>query len=270
MSTQADRHDAYAGSVVVGVDGSRGSGLALDEALNAAVAEHRPLTIVHAVGEFPTGESAIADARDLAERRAADLEIHLVQRVADPLDLLLTVSQHASLLVVGSRGRGRARSVVLGSLGLSLTRHARCPVLVVRPHHPGTVGRGVLVATDCTPASAPALEQGFRQASMRGLPLTVIHVVERAVSDPAEGALAVAEVMAGLRELHPDVPVRVELGRGRPDTAVLKAADRMNLLVLGTHDGGLARRSITAATIERAHCPVLVVPHDVQAEVSPS
>lgn len=268
MTSQADKVDVQAGSVVVGVDGSRGSDVALDAALDVAIAEHRPLTIVHAVGPVPEAETALLDARDTAERRAPDLEIHLVQRVADPRDLLLTVSEHASMLVVGSRGRGRTRSAVLGSVGLSLTRHARCPVLVVRPHHPGVVRRGVLVAADGSATSTPTLEVAFQQASWRRLPLTVLHVIEYAAGDPAEGALELAEVMAGLRELYPDVQVQTELGHGRADAVVLTAADRMDLLVLGSHQGGLSRRSTTAATIGGSSCPVLVVPRDVDSELS--
>ena len=39
----------------------------------------------------------------------------------------------ADLIVVGSRGLGRIRRTIAGSVSESVFRHARCPVMVVRP-----------------------------------------------------------------------------------------------------------------------------------------
>lgn len=270
MGTTTDHHSAYDGTVAVGVDGSHASTMALEAAVDAAVAEHRSLTIVHAVGPHRPGQLVLTDARDAAERRAPGLEIHLMLRVADPRDALVTLSHSAAMLVVGSRGRGPARSLLLGSVSLAVTRRTHCPVLVVRPHHPGVVRRGVLVGTKGTAASAPILAFAFRQASLRRLPLTVLHVVQYAADDPEEHALLVAEAMAGLREHYPDVPVRIEEGHGRPDEVVLRAADRMDLLVVGSHHAGVTHRSTTAAVIERAQCPVAVVPLDTRTPVAHS
>lgn len=249
-----------AGTIAVGVDGSAGSQVALHAAVAAAVAEHRPLTLVHAVGTTPSEERIIADARDDVEHRAPGIEVHVVRTVMNPADLLVDVSEHAVTLVVGSRGRGPTRSLLLGSVSLAVTRRAHCPVLVVRPHHSGVVRQGVLVGADGSAQSSPTLEFAFRQASVRRLPLTAMHVVEHAVDDPEEHALLVAEAMAGLRERHPDVPVQVVVGHGHPDNALLASADRMHLLVVGSHHGGLTHRSIASAVVERAPCPVAVVP----------
>jgi nucleotide-binding universal stress UspA family protein len=45
---------------------------------------------------------------------------------------LLDESETADMLVVGSRGRGGFRSMLLGSVAHALSAHARCPVVVVR------------------------------------------------------------------------------------------------------------------------------------------
>ena len=41
----------------------------------------------------------------------------------------------AGLIVMGSRGLGGVRRVLMGSVSDSVVRHAHCPVLVVRPEH---------------------------------------------------------------------------------------------------------------------------------------
>ncbi|MGZ5400489.1 MAG: universal stress protein [Nocardioides sp.] len=153
-------------------------------------------------------------------------------------------------------------------MSLAITRQAACPVVVVRPHHPGVVRQGVLVGADGSADSSPTLEFAFRQASVRRLPLTALHVVEHAVDDPEDHALLVGEAMAGLRERYPDVPVQVTVGHGHPDNALLAAADRMHLLVVGSHHGGLTHRSITSAVVEQARCPVAVVPLGTAAAAS--
>lgn len=265
MDGLTSRYGVPAGTIAVGVDGSAGSQVALHAAVAAAVAEHRPLTLVHAGGTTPSEERI---ARDAVEQGAPGTEVHLVRQAMDPSDLLVEMSEHAAMLVVGSRGRGPTRSLLLGSVSLAVTRRAHCPVLVVRPHHPGVVREGVLVGVDGAAESSPTLEFAFQQASLRRQPLTALHVVEHAVDDPEEHALLVGEAMAGLRERYPDVPVRVAVGHGHPDNALLAAADRMDLLVVGSHHGGLTHRSIASAVVERARCPVAVIPLDTAAAAS--
>lgn len=45
---------------------------------------------------------------------------------------LLDAAEQADLLVVGSRGRGGFRSMILGSVAHAVSAHASCPVAVVR------------------------------------------------------------------------------------------------------------------------------------------
>ncbi|MFI0410819.1 universal stress protein [Actinomadura sp. 3N508] len=66
----------------------------------------------------------LAEVTTRTERGAGPVWATIVD-VADQLD--------ASLLVTGSRGLGRARSVILGSVSTSVLRHAGRPVLVVPP-----------------------------------------------------------------------------------------------------------------------------------------
>ncbi|MGZ4446118.1 MAG: universal stress protein [Nocardioides sp.] len=285
------------GSVVVGVDGSPAALQALAWGATQARLEHRPLVLAYGFsGTAMTwldtpgldqhtylramredADAALAQARAEAARVAPDVEVHLHVGQLDPRQVLVDLSTDAHLLVIGSRGRGPVRSLLLGSVGVAVTRHAHCPVVVVRPHHPGKVRRGVLVGDDATEHSAAALDFAFRTASARDLPLTVLHCtweypplsaaaygVLVPGPDDAEERLAVSESLAGMGEKYPDVRVSVEVARGLPEAHLVKAAAQMDLVVVGAHHGGAVdtflRGSVSRAVVEQAGCPVAVVP----------
>lgn len=287
-----------AGTIVVGVDGSRSAGQALGWAIDQAVAERRSLSLVYAappadavwmdqagfdqrVGVETTlraGRGLLAEASAEVHRRAPDVEVHELVRAADPRDVLVQLSEEAAMVVLGSRGRGPLRSLLLGSVGVAVTRHAACPVVVHRPGNPGLVRHGVLVGVDATERSTGVLEFAYRQASLRRMPLTVLHaywelpvgvpeayLVSRRSVDPEEERLALAECLSGMGEKYPDVRVTSELARGLPDNALVRTGERMNLLVVGAHHGGAASEilfgSVAASVVEHATCPVAVVPH---------
>ncbi|TDC70283.1 universal stress protein [Micromonospora sp. KC606] len=140
------------GPVVVGVDGSAGSRLATGYAADEAVGRDVPLVLLH-VGprdmnrpvpeEVEESQAAHrADAvRLLAEASAAVRADHpdLVVRehpvaTASPTEGLVEASATASLLAVGTRGRGGFVGLLLGSVSQAVLQHARCPVLVAHPY----------------------------------------------------------------------------------------------------------------------------------------
>lgn len=247
------------GSVVVGVDGSASSHLALRWAAEQAVLEDRPLTLVHA-GPADVFRDVLGTAHALVRRRARAVEVHELLRDTDARDLLVGLSRSAATIVVGSRGLGPFRSLVAGSVGLALVRQAACPVVVHRPCHPGLVRNGVVVGIDGTAADLPVLEHAFHQAGLRDLPLTVLHTT--LARDGAED-LRLSETLAGTGEAHPTVRVTTEVLPGLPDDALARASGRMNLVVVGARHGWSGRvglGSVAAALAERSRCPVAVVP----------
>jgi nucleotide-binding universal stress UspA family protein len=287
--------DSTPGTIVVGIDGSPSSREALIWAAEQALAEHRPVTLAAAVGVatavWPGGSTAlpleyrealqaearaaVADARAELKSHAPELEVHRVIELADPRSLLLELSESASMIVVGSRGRGPVRSLLLGSVGVALTRHAACPVVVHRPTRRGIVRNGIVVGADATADSLPVLEFAYRQASVRDLPLQVLHcfwdALAAADADHPAGGLEyeeekamLAESLAGLGEKYPDVRVHTELAHGGPARALVTAGERMDLVVVGGHPVPLAQRimfdSVPVAVVEHAMCPVAVVP----------
>ena len=352
------------GTIVVGVDASAQSLRALAWAVKQSVAEHRTLTLVHALHVVPQsfmdaaivyqqdaetrlraeGQQVLDDAAAEVERIAPGVEVDQVLRVADPravllelsgrrhggarltrprpaADLLLgsvgtalvrhavprrrtpsrgtrarpqrdpgrgrrlsrvadrplELSRDASMVVLGSRGRGQLRTLLLGSVGTALVRHAHCPVVVHRPGNPGIVRNGILVGVDASPESQTVLDFAYREASFHDLPLTLLHcgwdphadalgtyLVAESIVDPETERLALAEAIAGMAEKYPDVRTTTEIVRGLPQEALLRAGERMNMIVVGSHvPGHTSHRlfgSVATSVVEHATCAVAVVP----------
>jgi nucleotide-binding universal stress UspA family protein len=293
MNTQPD------GAIVVGVAESVFKGWALHWAAEQARLEGRPLTLVNASGPVSgawqehgmdalpnssavlreRGQQLLARARAVVEKAAPSVRVNEVFEITDPSTLLIQLSTTAHLLVLGSRGRGPVRSHLLGSVGLAVVRHASCPVVVHRPgDHPGLVHRGVLVAADATEESTPVLAFAFRYASLRGLPLKVVHYVydvrSALVGAPMSGtmsedteqhAVALAESLAGFREDFPDVHLTVETLPGLlPEEGLIQLSRDADLTVVGTHQRGMLGRilagSVSQSVLEHASGVVAVVP----------
>lgn len=135
--------------VVVAYDGSEPAAHALTFAADAAVAAGASLHIVGA-WEDPLATYGLAqqagDIKEIAEAVHQDVESARSSVVADHPDLevstevargqaaaeIARIAQGAGLLVVGSRGRGGFRSLLLGSVSRHLVTTAPCPVAVVR------------------------------------------------------------------------------------------------------------------------------------------
>ena len=135
------------GPVVVGVDGSPVSEAALAFAFDAAAARGVDLVAVHAWSPTAIDEElaslvewdASAESAVLAERLAGWGQKYpqvAVRRTAvrdGAVRALVTASAGAQLVVVGSRGRGNAAGLLLGSVSHGVLHGAHCPVAVVRP-----------------------------------------------------------------------------------------------------------------------------------------
>jgi nucleotide-binding universal stress UspA family protein len=63
-----------------------------------------------------------------------DVEVRAVPVEGPPANALLDAAQGADLLVVGSRGHGHFKGMLLGSTSLHIVQHSPCPVVVLRHH----------------------------------------------------------------------------------------------------------------------------------------
>ncbi len=287
------------GCVVVGIDAAQPTDRALDWAADQAALEERHLLLVHGTGSplavgtswssvggpdplqvysdlQAAGRALLARATTRVVTRHPELFVHQSVRPLDPRQALLEVSTDASLIVVGSRGRGHVLSVVLGSVSEEVAERASCPVVVIRSQHDQETRRGVLVGTDGTDESQPVLRFAYRQARLRGLPLTVMHTVwdpssaqTHVVPDDEQPSLGpaldlLASWVADLTREYPEVPTRLEIDHGEPAECLLTLADSMDLVVVGHHERGVLGRfthsSVAVAVLEHASVAIAVVP----------
>ncbi len=140
--------------IVVGVDGSKSSRVALRWAVKQAALIGGTVDAITAY-QVPAGMSGYAWGQgpvgvdDTAEREAdtqkaldaiiseevpADASHQVTGRVVygHPAEVLLDAAADSYLLVVGSRGHGAFADALLGSVGQYCANHARCPVLIMR------------------------------------------------------------------------------------------------------------------------------------------
>ncbi len=281
--------------IVVGVDGSESALQATRWAAREATQRGADVRLVH-VRQLPLllppedlyaqelteqGRTWLSAARDVARQVSADIDIHIQVRTGQPGEELVAETEDAGLVVVGSRGLGGFRSLLLGSVANALTAHARCPVVVIRGR---TVGAAppdsgpVVVGADGSPGSDNALAFALAAAAARGVAVVaVLAWTYEGLADawlPATAVVDWDEIAAAQRRLfadqlakaradHPDVLVRTAQFRGRPADGLLDHADGAQLVVVGAHGrhrfpgGGLGSTSYTV--LHHAPCPVAVV-----------
>jgi nucleotide-binding universal stress UspA family protein len=136
--------------VVAGVDGSPEAMVALEFAIEEARLRRAKLRVIYAYAVVSTltgstGEELYpqleASARSVLEHVAESapstegVDVSWVAEPGNPAEVLIEASKEATLLVVGSRGIGGFRGLVVGSVSTQCVHHANCPVLVVRKEH---------------------------------------------------------------------------------------------------------------------------------------
>lgn len=285
-------------SIVVGIDGSPASQSALLWGLDVASRRHLPLRIVHAFessmydvrlsgGYDPGVSGALRNAAQQMVDEAAQAakathpDVHVVTRLeAGPgAATLIEESEHARMVVLGTRGSGGFTSLVIGSTTLHVASHARCTVVAVPARAADEPeGHGVIVGVDGSELSEAAIEFAFQMASETDEPLVALHAwrdpsssgpgsMVPLVYDPVlvseEEQVVLAESLAGWQEKYPDVHVEPKVVHGHPTSALVDQARDARLLVVGCRGRGELRSllmgSVSHGVLHHATCPVAVV-----------
>ncbi|MFJ9898356.1 universal stress protein [Streptomyces sp. NPDC091280] len=289
-------------ALVVGVDGSDASLLAVDWAVDEAVRHGLPLRLVHAsrwehyeravplndLSRPPLrvfAENLVASAAERAERRAPGVKVTTDIVPAEPADALLSEAGDAFALVTGSRGRGELAGLLLGSVGLTVAARAQSPVIVVRGDEAGRAGsheRILLGAGDPATAGTEAVRFAFREAEARGCVLDVVRAwrcpVHEGAEDPALSSLPARrheeKASALLDELvreaaadHPGVRVHRATVEGPAHHVLVHRSGAADLVIVGARRRpghlGLQLGRVSHTLLQHAECPVAVVPQPV-------
>ena len=290
--------------ILVGVDGSAASAAAALWAADEAVRRRADLHLLHAYsvpavgfpgaalmapelgGEARAGAQALLDDIEKSIRAThPGLTISTTVSYDSPVDLLRQKSEHALLLVVGTRAEHEFVDSVFGSVASRLAGHAPCPVVVIREGtDPATAGGPVVVGLDGTPSSEGALAFAFEEASLRHVDLVAVHswqdnvfdsfqrayplVIDREAIDDDERRV-LAEQLAGHADRYPDVEVQSVVVRGKAATGLTHSGDARpgaahltvpGLIVVGTRGAGRFTAMVTGSTSRDllAHSPVPV------------
>jgi nucleotide-binding universal stress UspA family protein len=279
--------------IVVGVDESAGAADALRWAVREAEVRGGTVKAVLAWGWFDQhpldGEPFDPEFHETqaAARLEAIVRRHLGEHPPD-LDLLavnefavaalLGASAGADLLVVGARGMGGFKGLLLGSVSHSCLRHARCPVAVVKHRDdPPAAVRTIVVGIDGSRTAEHALAWAAEAARAHRARLAVVHAWHPSVVIPADPYVLTG--LRGLEEAAQEVlddavasvdghgmvdPVEARLVVGTAGRAVLDAAEDADLVVVGSRQQGPAGSILLGSTsiqvTHHAPCPVVVVP----------
>lgn len=284
--------------LIVGVDGSDGSILAIDWAADEAVRHGLPLRLVHASlweryeGALPSlgrerpservmADHIVASAEERVRRLNPDLKVTGEAVAAEAVAALLSEGDNASALVTGSRGRGELKGALLGSVSLAVAARAYCPVIVVRGDKAGlagTHGRILLGAGD-PDTSAEAVRFAFREAEARRCELDVVRAWRLPANEnadpPAPAGTPVYEHEAQASDLvdalladamadHPAVRVRRATAEGPARKVLVNRSAAADLVVVGARRRsghfGLQLGRVSHTLLHHADCPVAVVP----------
>lgn len=244
------------------------------------------------------GHDALALGTALAVATGAEL---VLATAPDPQDRdlpALARAHEADLVVLGSTHHSGLGRIVPGATVEHLLGDAPCAVAVAPPgfaERPAGDGwqplrggaedagmRVVGVGYDGSHAAMQALEAAAEMATRNGAAMRVYAVAPKTPQVPGAEAQAVnnhspsqAEAMReslqrAVAELPPEARALPVFSRGFPAEELVKATQTgVDLLLLGSRRGGPVRRllhnSVSSTVINKAACPVLVMPSGVPA-----
>ncbi|MFE3495080.1 universal stress protein [Streptomyces sp. NPDC059175] len=286
--------------ITVGLDGSPESLAAAHWAADEAERRGLTLRLLHAwplLAPEPTRIPSEIDQNYWAKRVVHNARAELQARhpgltvvgnlVADDAqDALLRAASESEMIVLGSRGLRPVESYFLGDISMPVVGRAERPVVLVRteaheggpPPAPDASG-AVVVALKLHGPCDDLLEFAFTTATARGVPLRAVHGrtvplhaytpwgTDHDVTDEVrrDAQKSLDRALRPWREKFPGVEVVDRLRLESPAKAVVQAAERAGLLVVGRreHRPPLAPRlgPVAEAAIHHAPCPVAVVPH---------
>ncbi len=284
--------------IVIGVDGSDSAAHALRWASREADLHGWELTAILAWGYLsqyhaePTegfdpdyGEAQANAALTTYIERALGPErsggvIH--RAICDlPAGALLAAAADADLMVVGARGLGGFKGMLLGSVSQHVLHHATRPTAIVHDHASPGADSGasrIVVGIDGSETSRRALRWAIEEARLRQAEVDVVHAwhlpyvggypYTAGSFDPTPFEDAARQtldsVVDGMDATGLPAPLERILHLGDPATGVLETAKGADLVVVGSRGlggfSGLVLGSVGHHVANHAPCPVVIIP----------
>ena len=286
--------------IVVAVDGSESSQEALRWAVAEAKLHGQPLEVVMAWGyldqhhvpaeaswfepHYDDADAHEALAQYVAEVLGPDVPADLELRaICDlPGRALLDAGKDASMLVVGARGLGGFKRLLLGSVSQKVLHHATFPVAVVRALHEPTpsVGDGrIVVGVDGSRNADAALRWAIEEGRLRDASVEVVHAWRLPFVAPYPSIAADLDstifddearktLDEAIRRAKPGPEDRVSrlTSLSGPSSLILETAKGADLIVVGSRGLSGAKAAVLGSVSHQvtlhAACPVVVIPED--------
>ncbi|MFF3905914.1 universal stress protein [Streptomyces sp. NPDC001848] len=270
--------------LVVGVDGSECSLVAVDWATDEAARHGLPVRLLYASAgdsdkdDVPS-DAILVTATERVRRRNPRVRVTADVLFEDPVEALLRAVHHASAVVTGSRGRGRLTGLLLGSVSLTVAGRASGPVIVVRGDKAGLEGTHdrILLGAGEPGTSGAAVRFALREAEVRHCVLDVIrawrHPAHRPMDhplltgDPAHfceerAATLIDALLQDAVADHPGVRVHRTTVEGTARRVLLRRSAAADLVIIGVRRGHDRRDlgRVAHTLLHHAECPVAVVP----------
>ena len=285
--------------LLLATDGSEDAVLAARVAADLSRRTGALLHVVHAWYHLVKGLTyptlVWADYSDLYEREASKIletqvdeieaadcavaQSHLLH--GPPIDAILDLCEEIrpGLLVMGSRGLGPVRRMLVGSVSEGVVHHARCPVLVVRGDEGGWPPERIVAGDDGSKSAGLAAElaggigavcgaEGVLVRAYRNPPRPIggwsaedRRKLGEARSKEEEGLNERAETLGAVMGRRPEVRL-VDADATLALLRMAEAVERKTLLATGCRGLGAVGRarlgSVSTKVLRAARCPVLI------------
>lgn len=218
-------------------------------------------------------DTALARAQEMANADGA--LIRPICAVGEPYERLVAEAESGSrdLIVLGVKGHSFVERALLGNVTRRVVGYTSKDVLVI-PLHTSIGWERLLVASDCSPGSEPALSRALELAAAYGSELTVVTAMDLPIRAQGEALGVSGEVMRRCQDHVAEVQRRGEplnlkvqgvVRRGQAYQVITELARerQMDLIIIGSHGHTSLTRLLMGGVTERvighAPCPVLVV-----------
>ncbi|MEX0428715.1 universal stress protein [Nocardioides sp. DS6] len=292
----------YGERIVVGVNGSDGSNVAVRYAAREATRRDAALHLVHVVpacvdanpAAYVLGAAAVeaagrrilTDAYDLARSLVAEGRVSTELLAGPRADALVAAAAEADLLVIGDEHKAYVEQLSSAWAADGVVPHTPCPVVLVPVSWRAVAEKPtVLVGIRDARRSLALIETGLDEARRRRATVVLLHASYRPGLDRdhlardvdrelwlEEDRRIVAEAAEPLLEEYPDVPIEIRALVGRPGAVLRRAAASAGVLLLSRH---LTQKAPGADPVEsfgrtgrqllrRPPCPIEILPPSSQ------